>query len=125
VSTNFKTYMNKDGAILTAFEKVGYTADLCGLGIAGVPLWATGGYTYLHRDVPMYFLSWQDVEKREASFNYLIGADSQPTTASSFKRLSCAENAGFHRIDRVDICIYHRPGHCVAAEGRFENTPRP
>jgi hypothetical protein len=29
-------------------------ADLCGVGMVGVNFWESGGYSYLHRDVPLY-----------------------------------------------------------------------
>jgi len=38
-----------------AFLAAHGTADLCGLQVRGIPPWRSGGYTYLHRDVPLSF----------------------------------------------------------------------
>jgi phosphatidylinositol glycan class B len=44
-------------------------ADLCGLHVPDVPWWNIGGYTYLHRRVPLYALG----EAKTGRFNYAIG----------------------------------------------------
>jgi hypothetical protein len=46
--------------------------DLCGLEVDSVPLQRTGGYSYLHRRVPLYAL---DGPARESGkFNYVIAS---------------------------------------------------
>ncbi len=44
--------------------------DLCGLKIASIENWRTGGYAYLHQRVPMY--RFQPPEAGEGHFNYVI-----------------------------------------------------
>lgn len=95
IDDHMQVYLNKDGAILKAFTSVGRMSDLCGVGIVGVPYWRTGGYTYLHRDVPMYALPSSQAAKQTAAFNYVIAPLNQPGVASPFQRESCAANAGF------------------------------
>jgi hypothetical protein len=48
--------------------------DLCGLRIMTLQHWRTGGYSYLHRRVPIYRVEW---EPPEGAFNYVI-AESGP-----------------------------------------------
>lgn len=49
--------------------RAGLQPDLCGLAATGVNAYWTGGYTYLHRRVP---LLWQAGAKELAAANYLI-----------------------------------------------------
>ena len=41
-------------ADIQVFLAAHHQADLCGLGVRNLPKFATGGYTYLNRDVPLY-----------------------------------------------------------------------
>ncbi len=51
-------------------RRAGKLTDLCGLKIASIENWRTGGYAYLHQRVPMYGL--QPPEAGEGHFNYVI-----------------------------------------------------
>jgi GPI mannosyltransferase 3 len=56
--------------------KAGHLADLCGLRIVSTEHWRTGGYAYLHKQVPMYGLKPRSGS--EASYNYVIGRGTPP-----------------------------------------------
>ncbi len=118
IDDHFQTYMHKDGAVLDAFVSVGRQPSLCGVGIVGIKSWRTPGYTYLHRNVPMYLLPADEIARRKASFNYLIASQDSPVGTADFTRMSCAANAGFSADTRSAICVYRRPGPCVASTER-------
>ena len=48
----------KNAGTLESFLAVRAYKNLCGLGVTDFPWHGTGGYTYLHRDVPVYFSYW-------------------------------------------------------------------
>jgi GPI mannosyltransferase 3 len=111
IDDHMQVYLNKDGAILASFERIGRQSDLCGLGVVGVPWWRTGGYTYLHRDVPIYVFPYDRLAEQSAAVNYLIVQDAPPI-ALPFERERCTENAGFTLATRAPVCVYHRAGMC-------------
>ena len=46
---------HRDAATINAFVQAGQVAGLCGAAVRSLHITRTGGYTYLHRDVPLYF----------------------------------------------------------------------
>ena len=46
---------HRDAATLHAFAAAAAVPQMCGLGVRSIWLVRSGGYTYLHRDVPIYF----------------------------------------------------------------------
>ena len=63
--------------------------------------WWTGGYTYLHRPVPIYF----NLNHRESA-NYLIGNQDR------------IPPPGFSKIyENGKYALFHRPGTCVPDPG--------
>jgi phosphatidylinositol glycan class B len=128
VGENFRVYLNKDGALTMAFATVGKEADLCGLAVTGIDWWRLPGYTYLHRDIPIYLLPAAEIGRPSQSFNYLVsfsGLDRDPPKAAAvpgFSRQRCFTNAGFHADTAGKVCIYHRSGNCVpSAESAVKN----
>lgn len=58
---------------LEAMALAGAKPDLCGVGLVLLPWWWTGGYAYLHRDVPIYPLQEeQDGPATAGAFNAVI-----------------------------------------------------
>ena len=122
-----------DRGTMQAFLAAHHAPNMCGLGVTGVPFYRTGGYTYLHRSVPLYFddftplrpvigsavilrfsvmLQGQQVEQPPVGwiatqadrFNYLIA----PVGAgiSGFQLTECFGPAG------SEMCLFRRPGGC-------------
>ncbi len=60
-------------------------ADLCGLRIEGRPVWYTGGYTFLHRDVPIYWSSYEPGFD-QTQYNYVIAPLESRTEAPLERR---------------------------------------
>ncbi len=91
---------------LMAFEALSREAKLCGLGLVGgqVDPTISGGYTYLHRNVPMYFLLAADgdnMRRLAPSFDAVVTA--LPLAYDGFARSRCWNG----------ICLYRRQGPCT------------
>jgi hypothetical protein len=82
--------------------RAGRESDLCGLALAGLnPIW-TGGYTYLHRDVPFFPIS-----PRALAMGALTGANYVIAKAAMSHRpeLTLVASEG-------DINLYRQDGAC-------------
>jgi len=124
-------------ANILAFLAAHREPDLCGLAVRDVWFWETGGYTYLHRDVPLYFADYDPgqtlpgtdrklslIEMRQGRPAELIAGDrlSQATTRFShmiakrgnaepgYERLACFDDVA--RRGEPEICLFRRPGGC-------------
>jgi hypothetical protein len=88
-----------------AFEELSHSPTLCGVAIVGdFYSWADyGGYTYLHRSVPIYLVPNKDqIEKLSPSFNTLVISERLSEQARDFVPAKCW---GL-------VCLYTRPGTC-------------
>lgn len=90
-----------------AFEDLSHNPTLCGVAIVGDFYswsWADyGGYTYLHRRVPIYLVPKQDqIEKLSPSFNTFVISERLSEHAGDFVPAKCW---GL-------VCLYQRPGTC-------------
>jgi GPI mannosyltransferase 3 len=91
---------------LIAFQELSRDAKVCGLALVGqqVDPVITGGYTYLHRNVPMFwFLSagGSAMTRLTPSFNTIMA--SNPLHASAFASKRCWNGT----------CLYQREGSCT------------
>jgi len=86
--------------------------DLCGVLMYDYHWTQTGGYTYLHRNVPLYELGL-DAEKARrdtAGYNYvMLNRSSIPDFSADFSTAYCVGNG---KID--DACVIRRAGACTA-----------
>ena len=97
---------------LKAFQKLSTEEMLCGVGLQDVPWWESGGYTYLHRDVPIFLLEDNiDFERLAPSFNYLVSKLTVPPQHQIYRLQKCWGAT----------CLYKRPGSCVEIEGYHIN----
>jgi len=131
---------HQDRALLLSFLATHDQPDLCGLGVKGFDWVDTGGYSYLHRDVPIYLADFSDAY-REPGTSVIVhmavllrghevpqfpGASFGPN-ASRFNDLIAPPDGaepGFVPVacfsDATNIagmsraCLFHRPGPCVA-----------
>ncbi len=88
---------------LLGMRKIGEAPDTCGVGLVRVYLFQTGGYTYLHRDVPILQLSTPaELSEGEPHVNALLASPRLPRVLGPFKRVECW----------VDACVYRRDGGC-------------
>ncbi len=96
---------------LRAFSLLSTDQDACGLAMLNVNWWDTGGYTYLHRPIPIFFLpSSDDGTAISQSFNRLVAPQSNAVPLPGYKVSSC----------RDGICVYRREGPCQAGGSEFE-----
>jgi len=96
---------------LRAFSLLSVDRDACGLGILNVDWWDTGGYTYLHRPIPIFFLpSSDDAASISQSFNRLVTPQSNALPLPGYQVSSCQDR----------ICVYRRDGPCQAGGSEFE-----
>jgi GPI mannosyltransferase 3 len=120
-------------ASLAAHDEPG----LCGLEIRDVWFWRSGGYTYLNRDVPIYF-GFYDPELKLPKSNrrevVRVMRDGSPVPQFTIDRIG-AETSRFshmiadrgfqepgytevacfddiNRADEPELCLYRRPGGC-------------
>ncbi|HEV2867481.1 MAG TPA: hypothetical protein VGX37_13310, partial [Allosphingosinicella sp.] len=90
--------------------------SLCGVGLLRVGFWDTGGYTYLHRPLPIYVIS--DLPAQAAAFDSII-ADRSSVGAipPAYSRSFCSSDGR--------LCTFVRPGGCesnAAAQQRLDRV---
>lgn len=96
---------------LRAFARLSEDANACGVALSQINWWDTGGYTYLHRSIPIFVLSGSsDARSISASFNRVVSPQSRPLLLPGFTIESCQDG----------VCIYRREGTCQVAGSRFE-----
>lgn len=114
---------------LAAMQQLSHTPDACGVAFRGIDWGDSGGYTYLHRDLPLFFTSlysphiplsgraeervedWMDFEKTEPGFNYVISADPLTPARFRYRPMECWDA----------ICLYKRSGGCKPIPGYSTN----
>lgn len=81
----------------------------CGIGLLGVRWSHTAGYTYLHRDLPLYLLDdYFAPGARPESFNVVLTKREQaPPATWGFRPWRCFSNSG------EAICLHRRAGACT------------
>jgi hypothetical protein len=109
---------------------------VCGFGVRDAGVYVTGGYTYWHRDVPIYYELW-DASQHIKGSNVWLRLDSVldgrsvpqfpdlsfPAHASRFNVMISEESGGLPGFDKqkcfgagsIDdriFCVYTRPGGC-------------
>jgi len=93
---------------LQAFEALSKDSRVCGVGLENRHWTATGGYTYLHRHVPIFEVDSDDAYRRYGrSFNFMIVHADAPAALGGLQRDQCFD----------DVCIYHRDGECLPLPG--------
>jgi len=99
----------RQGAV-RGLELVSNDAHACGVATIGPSSWAwSGGYTYLHRDVPFFALGGQGtIQAYLPSFNLLLITDVGPQDGP-FQKRRCWDG----------WCLYERPGECRPPPGGY------
>jgi hypothetical protein len=103
------THWTKHRATLLAFEYISQQKDVCGIGVAGIHWSFSGGYSYLHQNVPVYFIEDQLLKNENEFgslslyFNYLI-LYSLEVPKSGYQLIKCYDK----------MCIYKRPFICLS-----------
>lgn len=95
-------WTDRDGGLLV-MQQAYAASDMCGLGLVGVPWTDTGGYTHMHRDVPLFVPDSGDVGL-EAGYNYAAAPRSTIPDDSRYARVGC--------YGTNEICLFRREGGC-------------
>jgi hypothetical protein len=125
-------------ATIGMFLAAHHRPDLCGLGVRDMRVIDSGGYAYLHRDVPVLFEAFDPAIRLDGvqvplrfavmrhgvavpqapgpafaaaakRYNYLIAAEG--TAAPGFTRIHCTNDAA--RPGQPALCLFHRDGGCA------------
>ena len=96
-------WTNLSGGLI-AMDRLTLDSSVCGVGLYQV-LWVqTGGYSYLHRNIPIVVVRESDeLEELAPSFNALLTSDRFNDPNSRFSLEECWK----------DVCLYRRPGPCI------------
>jgi GPI mannosyltransferase 3 len=106
----FKDWSRFSGSLI-AFKRLSREETLCGVGISQYSWLETGGYSYLHRNVPILALpSKESLRRSSASINALLHNGRLESLPAGFALQGCWNG----------ICLYERPGICAAIPEEYE-----
>ncbi len=106
-------YWIKDSGAMSAFSALSKNTALCGIGVYGVPWFVTGGYTYLHRNVPVILLEDAKTFAEESShFNATVTIGAPPVSGNEFVRTDCWNG----------VCLYTRARSCSKPDANEINA---
>ena len=112
-----------------AFLAAHAAPDLCGLQVRDMPIWQSGGYTYLHRDVPLMFHPHQPeirlpnvaaplrflvernrgpVPQLRGPYSHIIAEAAHPP--AGFDTVACFP--GDAKPGEPELCLFKRPKGC-------------
>jgi GPI mannosyltransferase 3 len=111
----FTPNWTRDRTAIEASYWLSRRADLCGVAFSGTPWYRTGGYAFLHRNVPMYFLRRRDTQADASAqaFNYLY------LRRSDLNRLHSGFGPVWCKTDESGVarCLARRAGGCATRAG--------
>jgi GPI mannosyltransferase 3 len=91
---------------LIAMERLSQDSSVCGLGLYKVSWFLSGGYSHLHRNVPIVLLRGDaELEDQAPGFNALLTDGTFTDQKMGFKSAGCSNG----------ICLYRRAGSCIAS----------
>ena len=106
-------YWNRNSGALAMVDQLSRDPAVCGLGVDGISWFNTGGYTHLHRNIPMVLMSqgsWRDQDS--SSVNAVIAHGTRPQIARDFALKGCADG----------VCLYQRTGPCISPQADEVNA---
>jgi len=106
ISAGFARGMHWDRSSggLIAFDKLSQDPTVCGVGLLAIPWSLTGGYTHLHRDVPIIIVNRNAPPTEQMlNFNALVTLGERKNLPMGFESEGCWNG----------VCLYRRPGPCV------------
>jgi len=99
---------SNDRGPLLAFERLGRDKRICGVGLLNIPWYRTGGYAWLHRDLPIVIMKKVQSNKRHAAgVNGLVTPVGLGQRLGEYERIECWPGA----------CAYQRAGSCNPLPG--------
>jgi len=105
---------------IEAFQKLSHDKTLCGVALYKNAWTWPGGYTYLHRNVPIFLFSDETpIEKLAPSFNALVTSEPLPEHHDGFKVAQCWDSRHLRNVP-MTVCLYQRPGGCTDGDAEYE-----
>jgi phosphatidylinositol glycan class B len=96
---------------IRAFSRLSLDSQACGVAVVKVHWWDTGGYTYLHRPIPIFiFSNISDAESVTQTFNRVVAPESTGVPVQGYSPFSC----------RDGVCVYRREGSCQAGGAEYQ-----
>ncbi len=120
VAPGFKPNWLRSREQIQAFYYLHGQENMCGLLLQDVDWVHTGGYTYLHRNVPMYFQYGDNaaIEDVASAANYvLLPVDDAAKPPKPYRLVTC-----FNKAEASGLCILSRPGPCKPVKGTVPLT---
>lgn len=122
---------------ISAVSMVEKQPQACGVALYGLPFSGTGGYTYLHRPIPIYQFDTHllslpaarvatELKRSSSAFNFLIAsADVAKNVPAGYRRINCwSQPRGIsERLPAANrtLCVYERAGGCTRdTDERYE-----
>lgn len=100
------TWCKAPGAVL-AFDRLSRDSSLCGVALDQVLWEKSGGYTHLHRNVPILRVTDSaSLAVKAQAFNAIVAPVAISGLPAGYKRDECWNG----------ICVYQRPGACLAPQ---------
>jgi hypothetical protein len=106
LAPQFNWWVRNSGT-MAIVDQLSRDPAVCGLGIHGTSWLNTGGYTHLHRNIPMILMSdgtWSDQEQEASSVNAVITLGSHCTRGVALVRvlssMKSMQNFGKQEIER-------------------------
>ena len=110
LAARFPRWDNARGA-LRAFSRLAEDPKACGVAVTNMSWVDPGGYTYLHRPIPVFFYRNSSNEKLDPqSFNRIVTRASVPVEAQGFSPSICKDG----------VCIFSRDGDCRPGDSGHE-----
>jgi GPI mannosyltransferase 3 len=102
-------HADEDANLLLA--KAGQRADLCGIALLGLRAAFTGGYTYLHKQVPLLYGSQLCDSAPSANYVLLRSDQAEDLLPSTYSRVA----------ERGDVALFRRDGVCEAPPAGYDS----
>jgi GPI mannosyltransferase 3 len=111
LASSFPFWLKNSGG-MTAFNQLSKNDLVCGVGLYGVPWTNVGGYTYLHKNVPIILMSKsEEFDNEAAAVNSILAREGVSIPRADFSPRGCWNGT----------CLYQRAGPCAFSDEREIN----
>jgi len=102
----FRPNLTRQAAQLMALSNLREGPAACGIGLVDIPWYESGGYTYLHRNIPIFAVrDARDLTTISTAFDAAIARSDAGLEAMGYELVSCYPEY---------LCLYRRRGPCHA-----------
>lgn len=93
----------------------------CGVALHRLRFWQSGGYTYLHRDLPTYLTGWSETDRMNAGdfraasggFNGVIAPERSLRADLGYRSTQCLGSDPDENSPNARLCLFVRAGGCT------------